>query len=207
MPADVLPAKQGSKPLAAHLRRHEGTLEEEKKRRGFKGLRVPGTQLRPKKGKGIGVDAAKTAAARKRRPTAKRTVRCWGARARNSRAPPRNSRQRGPSASVARADSDAPSPPGPAGSSTEEKVMFRCHARCGAIEAAACRPVRSTDLMNEGVMVTINAMINPDMTPIAAAKLGINVEFKQWVSLEDQLLAEVQLQEDDPADLVEKACP
>ncbi len=44
LPADVLGAgKQGTKPLAAHLRRHERTLDEEKKQRGLKGLRPPGT--------------------------------------------------------------------------------------------------------------------------------------------------------------------
>src|SRR6185369_4223578 len=43
LPADVLAGKQGAKPLAAHLRRHERTLEEEKKQRGLKGLRPPGT--------------------------------------------------------------------------------------------------------------------------------------------------------------------
>src|SRR5439155_1927936 len=43
LPADVLGAgKQGAKPLAAHLRRHERTLDEEKKQRGLKGLRPPG---------------------------------------------------------------------------------------------------------------------------------------------------------------------
>lgn len=43
LPADVLGAgKQGAKPLAAHLRRHERTLDEEKKQRGLKGLRAPG---------------------------------------------------------------------------------------------------------------------------------------------------------------------
>src|SRR4051794_34895680 len=44
LPADVMGAgKQGAKPLAAHLRRHEKTLDEEKKQRGLKGLRPPGT--------------------------------------------------------------------------------------------------------------------------------------------------------------------
>ncbi|HEX5471253.1 MAG TPA: translation initiation factor IF-2, partial [Lacipirellulaceae bacterium] len=37
-----------------------------------------------------------------------------------------------------------------------------------------------------------------------AAELGINVEFKQAVSLEDQLLAGIQLEEEDPANLVER---
>ena len=58
--------------------------------------------------------------------------------------------------------------------------------------------------MNEGVMTTITAVMDPEMTELVAAELGINVEFKQAVSLEDQLLADLQQQDDDPADLVER---
>src|SRR3954454_689390 len=49
-------------------------------------------------------------------------------------------------------------------------------------------------LMNEGVMTSINSTMDPDMTQLVAAELGINVEFEQAVSLEDQLLADVELQ-------------
>ena len=59
-------------------------------------------------------------------------------------------------------------------------------------------------LMNEGVMTTITAVMDPDMTQLVAAELGINVEFKQAVSLEDEMLAGLEQQEDDPADLVER---
>jgi translation initiation factor IF-2 len=58
--------------------------------------------------------------------------------------------------------------------------------------------------MNEGVMTTINSVMDPELTELVAAELGINVEFRQAVSLEDQLLADIQQQEDDPADLVER---
>src|SRR5262249_21147331 len=59
-------------------------------------------------------------------------------------------------------------------------------------------------LMNEGVIVPITATIDPDMTQLVAAELGINVDFKEAVSLEDQLYAKLNLTEDDPADLVER---
>src|SRR6185312_8512587 len=59
-------------------------------------------------------------------------------------------------------------------------------------------------LMNEGVMSTITAVMDPDMTQLVAAELGINVEFKEAVSLEDEMLAELDQQEDDPADLIER---
>jgi translation initiation factor IF-2 len=46
--------------------------------------------------------------------------------------------------------------------------------------------------------------MDSDMTQLVAAELGINVEFKEAVSLEDQLLSEVEQLEDDPADLVDR---
>ena len=46
--------------------------------------------------------------------------------------------------------------------------------------------------------------MDPEMTELVAAELGINVEFKQAVSLEDQMLADLEQQEEDPADLVER---
>ena len=61
-------------------------------------------------------------------------------------------------------------------------------------------------LMNEGVMSTITAVMDPDMTELVAAELGINVEFKQAVSLEEQLMADLEPQEEDPANLVERGC-
>ncbi len=42
------------------------------------------------------------------------------------------------------------------------------------------------------------------MTELVAAELGIDVELKQAVSLEEQLLADLQPQEEDPANLVER---
>jgi translation initiation factor IF-2 len=53
-------------------------------------------------------------------------------------------------------------------------------------------------------MTTINSVMDPEMTQLVAGELGINVEFKQAVSLEEQLLADLQQQEDDPAQLVER---
>ena len=95
LPADVLGAgKQGAKPLAAHLRRHERTLDEEKKQRGLKGLRAPGTpaprrsRLKKSAATRASIAAAKEGARAKAR---KKASRCWAvANSANSRgvAPP-----------------------------------------------------------------------------------------------------------------------
>jgi translation initiation factor IF-2 len=53
-------------------------------------------------------------------------------------------------------------------------------------------------------MATINAAMDPEMTQLVAAELGINVEFKEAVSLEDQLISELHLGEDDAAQLVDR---
>jgi translation initiation factor IF-2 len=59
-------------------------------------------------------------------------------------------------------------------------------------------------LMNEGLMTTINAVMDPDMTELVAAELGINIEFRQAVSLEDELLSALEPENEDPENLVER---
>ncbi|GAF68953.1 unnamed protein product, partial [marine sediment metagenome] len=51
-------------------------------------------------------------------------------------------------------------------------------------------------------MGTITAVLDPEITEFIAEELGLQIEFKQPVSMEDELLAKFQGLEDDPADLV-----
>jgi translation initiation factor IF-2 len=53
-------------------------------------------------------------------------------------------------------------------------------------------------------MTTINSAMDPEMTELVAAELGINVEFTQAVSLEEQLLSDFERPEEDDAQLVER---
>ncbi|REK26494.1 MAG: translation initiation factor IF-2 [Planctomycetota bacterium] len=56
-------------------------------------------------------------------------------------------------------------------------------------------------LMQMEQMVTINSQIEPETAELLALELGADVEFKQPVTLEDELLSRVAEQEDDPASL------
>ncbi len=210
LPADILGAgKQGSKPLAAHLRRHERTLEEEKKQRGLKGLRVPGTPAPAEEGEADRRGRGKHRRGKEASTDGEEDRPMLGGReqrqlARRRRAQTVDTEDR-PHRSLRRQRR-----PIATGASTaaprKEKVIVQLPCTVRELSEAAGVPAGEIQriLMNEGVMVTINAMMEPDMTQFVAAELGINVEFKQSVSLEDQLLADVQPQEEDPANLVER---
>jgi translation initiation factor IF-2 len=213
LPADLLGAgKQGSKPLAAHLRRHERTLEEEKKQRGLKGLRVPGAPLPPpteteegeRRGRGKhrrgkeapadGDEEGPMLGGREQRQLARR---------RN--ATPTDTEDR-PQRSLARRQRRTTSTGASTAAPRKEKVSIQLPCTVRELSEAAGVPASEIQriLMNEGVIAMINNVMDPDLTQLVAAELGINVEFKEAVSLEDQLLADVEQKEDDPEDLVER---
>jgi translation initiation factor IF-2 len=211
LPAELLGAgKQGSKPLAAHLKRHERTLEEEKKARGAggKGPRVPlaplpadegeghrgkGKGRRGKEGESTEGEGRPMLGGREQRQLARRrTVSPDGEEATPHRRLGRRPRRISTGASTA-----AP---------RKERVVIQLPCTVRELSEAAGVPASEIlrILMNEGVMTTITAQMDPDMTELVAAELGINIEFKQAVSLEDQLLADLEPQEEDPANLVER---
>ena len=213
LPAELLGAgKQGSKPLAAHLKRHERTLDEEKKLlRGPKGPRVPGAPLPPttseederrakgkhrrgKEGPAEGEEGRPMLGGREQRQLARRRtpVSADGEESSQRRLSRRHRRVVSTGASTA-----AP---------RKERVTIQLPCTVRELSEAAGVPASEIlrILMNEGVMTTITAAMAPELTELVAAELGIDVEFKQSVSLEEQLLAELQPQEEDPADLVER---
>jgi translation initiation factor IF-2 len=213
LPADLLGGgKQGAKPLAAHLKRAERNLEEEKKQRGLKGLRGPAVPLAPveeeegdRRGKGKHRRGKEAPAefeedrpmlgGREQRQLARRRNAITGD-AEETATPHRRLARRQKRVST--------------GTSTaaprKERVTIQLPCTVRALSEAA--GVQASEiqriLMNEGVMTTINSVMDPDMTELVAAELGINIEFKQAVSLEDRLLAELLPGEEDPANLVER---
>jgi translation initiation factor IF-2 len=88
----------------------------------------------------------------------------------------------------------------------KERVTIQLPCTVRELSEAAGVPASEIQriLMNVGIMSRINDVMEPDMAELVAGELGINVEFKLPVSLEDQLLGELQQQEDDPASLVER---
>jgi translation initiation factor IF-2 len=211
LPAELIGAgKQGSKPLAAHLKRHERTLEEEKKARGLKGLRSPGTPApattteeedrrnkgKHRRGKEGGTkedeDRPMLGGREQRQLARRRTVTPEGDEGSSHRRLSRRPRRM------------------PTGSSTaaprKERVTIQLPCTVRELSEAAGVPASEIlrILMNEGIMTTITAAMDPDMTELVAAELGINIEFKQAVSREQQLLADLEPGEEDPANLIER---
>jgi translation initiation factor IF-2 len=210
LPADILGAgKQGSKPLAAHLRRHERTLDEEKKQRGVKGPRAPlapvpeeedrrGAKARGRRGKeapaeGEGEGDRPMLGGREQRQLARRR----NATTVETEDRPQRSLHRRQRRVATGASTSAP---------RKERVTVQLP--CSVRELSEAAGIQASEiqriLMNAGLMTTINSVMDPEMTQLVAGELGVNVEFKQAVSLEEQLLADLQQQEDDPAQLAER---
>ena len=221
LPADVLGAgKQGAKPLAAHLKRHERTLlNEEKKARGLKGLRPPGTPAlrswKPKRNAGTRASTAgevKAAAGEGEEKEGKPILGGREQRPARTASHAHDRRRRRSSATLTAAGPGRAAQVQAHGASTASAAggdwsrfnlpctVRELHRRAAGVSASEILRI----LMNEGVMTTITAVMDPDMTQLVAAELGINVEFKEAVSLEDEMLAGLEQQEDDPADLIER---
>ncbi len=214
LPADIIGAgKQGAKPLAAHLKRHERTLEEEKKARvpgGGKpsarpmgldeGERTGATSRggRGRRGKDLGEggepgEGKPMLGGREQRQLARRrNVKSIDGDDQPMRSGTR--RQRRSTTSVA---TTAP---------RKERISVQLPCTVRELSEAAGVPAKEIQriLMNEGVMTTMNAVMDPEMTELVAAEMGINIDFTQAVSLEDELVASLEAQADDPADLVER---
>ena len=205
LPADIMGAgKQGSKPLAAHLRRHEKTVEDEKRQRTV-GKPLPPrpvveeteTEKRAKRGRrgkeapadGETEDRPMLGGREQRQLARRRTTKSVDGDERPQRGA-RRLRRTGASTSAPRKD--------------RVTIQLPCSIR--ELSEAAGVPASEIQriLMNEGVMATINAMMDPDMTEVVAAELGINIDFTQAVSLEDQFLADLEPAEDDSDQRVER---
>ncbi len=204
LPADVLGAgKLGSKPLAAHLRRHERTLELDRKNGGKKdtppstAADTPASRGRGRRGKvadaaGTDKDASRPmlGGREQRQLRRKRTGRRPGGDDRPVRRMNRRLKRSGINTAAPRKE--------------HVTVTLPCTVRelseAAGIQAREIQRV----LMDEGIMATITAVIEPEVTKLVAAELGLNVEFTTTVSLEDRLVEEIEHQVDDPATLVER---
>ncbi len=211
LPADVLSGKLGSKPLAAHLRRHERTLEVERDRKAG----PPGTAA----AKGVRTVAEEPATARGRRGRGKTAV--AGAVEEEAAAGKpmlggREQRQLSRRRTVRTADGEEVSAPARsfnrrqkrAGANTAAPrkenvtVQLPCSVRelseAAGIQAAQIQRV----LLKYNVMAKITDVIDPELTELVVAELGLDVEFIKTESLEDKLIEQFEHQSDDPESLV-----
>ncbi len=199
LPADALKAgKSGAKPLAAHLRRHEESLETAK-RQGRKGSGTTEEKTedadskrkgRRSKGKGEGTDGTPMLGGREQRQLSRQRQpqrRGGGMRPRRSF---RRSRKSGVSTAAPRKD----------------KVALQLPCTVREFSEAAGVPANQIlrFLMDEGVMTTITALMDPDLTELVAAELDVDIILKEAVSVEDELLAAIHEREDAEEDLVSR---
>jgi translation initiation factor IF-2 len=195
LPADALRAsKSGSKPLAAHLRRHEDALETLRKTKEVSGGETTAKPARGRRGRGGKAEEdAPLLGGREERQLARR--RSAPARGDDDSAPVRPVRR------IVRAKKRT-------GVSTAapRKEQVSIQLPCTVRELSEAAGVPGAEilriLMSEGVFGTLNTQMDPDMTELVAGELGINIEFKAATSLEEELLAEVRDHVDADEDLL-----
>jgi translation initiation factor IF-2 len=195
LPADAMRAgKSGSKPLAAHLRRHEDAvdaakkakaLEEENAKAAKRGGRGSKPMIAGKEGEG-----GPLLGGREERQLARRRTTRPGDDDRPVRGPrrARPKRRSGVSSTVPR----------------KERISIQLP--CTVRELSAAAGVPGIDilriLMSEGAMATLNTQMDPDMTELIAAELGITIDFKAPTSLEEEFLEEIRSMVDPEDSLV-----
>ncbi len=199
LPADVMRAHSSgqSRPLAAHLRRAERVAEAEQRRKGTKdGEKKPAaeavTETTAKRGRGKkGKEDDQMLISREQRQLRRRLT----TRRRQSdgddrpiRRSARRNKRSGTNTAAPRKD--------------RAVVELPCTVR-ELSEAAGVPAVNILRiLMEEGLLRTINAEVEPELAELIAAELGVELEFTTATTLEEELLTGIREQEDDPADLV-----
>jgi translation initiation factor IF-2 len=192
LPAEVLGAgKAGSKPLAAHMARAERSLDAERAKKtggSFVGGAAEDAKTRGR-GKGRGKsgeeDRTMLGGREQRQLNRRRSPRSdddEGASRGSRRTIRRTARRSGASTAAPRKD--------------RVSVQLPCTVR--DLSEAAGVPAMQIQriLMQEGVMAKINDTMDEELTEFVAAELGIDVDFVQAVTLEDELLTAIRDAED-----------
>ena len=198
LPADALCAsKSGSKPLAAHLRRHEDALATVKRtKEAAVAESETAKTARGRRGRGAKTedgDAPLLGGREERQLARRRSTPVGGEEDRPVRGPRRMARkQRRSGLSTA-----AP---------RKERVSVQLPCTVRELSEAAGIPGAEIlrILMNEGVMGTLNSQMDPEMTELVAAELGITIDFTVATSLEDALLAGIRDRVDAEEELVSR---
>jgi translation initiation factor IF-2 len=189
LPADVLGAGKGSsKPLAQQLKRAERTLEaaklKEKEEAESKGRGRRGGTTTPGEGDGApmlgGREQRQLSRNRASGKSGMRPRRMFGRR-----------RKTGVNTAAPRKD----------------RISLQLPCTVKELSEAAGVPAVAIlrILMEEGVMTNINAVMDPELTELVAADLGVDIEFVDAETLEDQLLTAMDEQEDPEQSLKPRA--
>ncbi len=220
LPADAIRAsKAGSKPLAAHLRRHENRGPEKpppskpKMKDGAGGRSRPGLPLSPPesskdseaRGRGKRSKAAPESESKtdgQKRPLLggreQRQLRRKRSLDRSARGEEHRFGRRPRRPKRTGANTAAP---------RKENVTVQLPCTVRTLSEAAGVPAASIlrILLGEGLMANITSELDPEMTEYITEELSLNVEFKEPISRENELLAKIRLDEGDPSQLVVRA--
>jgi len=179
LPADALRAgKGGVKPLSAHLRRHEESLESAKQKE------AAGKETKGKRG------ASKTPmlGGREQRQLGRQ------------RQPQRRGSMDGRPRRFRRTRRSG------VNSAAPRKNKISLQLPCTVRELSEAAGVQANQilriLMEEGVMTTIAAQMDPELTELVAAELDFDIVLKEAVSFEDQLITGILEQQDAEEDLL-----
>ncbi len=202
LPADVMRAHSSgqSRPLAAHLRRAERVAEATKRQQdGVKARQEePARETTERRGKKKG---------RAGKETGKDQDRLLGREQRQLRRRLTSNRQQDDDRTIRRitrrnrrAGSNTAAP-------RKEQIVVELPCTVRELSEAAGVPAAQIVriLMSEGVMANINATLEPDLAELVAADLGVDVQFRHAVTLEEEVLARIRDSEDDPAELKPRA--
>ncbi len=186
LPADALRAsKSGSKPLAAHLRRHEDALETVRRAKETatpesEAAKGPARGRRGRGGQKTEEEAPMLGGREERQLARRRTVSTTGDDDRPIRGRRRAAPKRRTGMSTA-----AP-----------RKERISIQLPCTVRELSEAAGVPGVDilriLMAEGVMGTLNTQMDPEMTELIASELGMTIDFTAATTLEDELLAGIR---------------
>ena len=189
--ADAMRAvKGGSKPLTAQLRKQEESLEKAKLATKPVTTEEEAGKGRGKRGKGKtgGEEGASVLGGREQRQLSRQrqTSRRPGGTSVRRRTF-RRSKKSGISTAAPRKD----------------KVALQLPCTVRELSEAAGVPASQIlrILMEEGVMTTITALMDPELTELVATELDVDIELRESVSKEDELLSSILDLEDDEADL------
>ncbi|MGI9429503.1 MAG: translation initiation factor IF-2, partial [Bythopirellula sp.] len=194
LPADALKAgKSGAKPLAAHLRRHEESLETAKR----KGAKPGDSEEREES------ESGKRGRRGRAKPADGEGGPMLGGREQRQLSRQRQTQRQGdhrPRRSFRRTRKSGISTAAPRKGKVELQLPCTVREFSEAAGVPANQILRF--LMEEGVMTTITALMDPDLTELVAAELDVDIVLKEAVSVEDELLSAIREQVDAEDDLV-----
>jgi len=208
LPADVMRAagKAGTKPLAEHLRKHEERRKTTKPKAKSKPGVAESKPATPAVGKTIGRGRRGGAGTEKKGAEGATLGGREQRQLKRKRATTGTRRPRGQNGGSMRRDRRIRRTGANTAAPRKRDVVLQMPCTVRDFSEAVGVPAAQVigKLMGLGSMCTITAQLDPELAELVAVELGVEVEIRRKVKLEDRLLTAVEQEEDDPALLQER---